>query len=86
MEKETRTTYQKELIEHSFYCDECERHLGTSKEFDDGWYQTFGEFQLRFKVDGWYYINKHLCEHCRNNIISKIKSALKDIGFKEGYE
>lgn len=87
MEKETRTIYQKELIEHSFYCDECGKHLGTSREYDDGWYEMFGKLELRFNiVNGWYHINKCFCEDCKNKFLSKIKVALKDIGFKSGYE
>lgn len=86
MEKETRTTYQKELIEHSFYCDECGKYLGTSKEYDDGWYKKFGEFELRVYVNDWYHINKCLCENCENKFVSKVRAALKDMGFKNAFE
>ena len=82
MEKVKETIRKVEIHEHSFYCDECGEHIGTSEEYDDGWYETYGNFELKFYVDGWYYIKKCLCETCRKNFINNVKAYLTDMGFK----
>lgn len=83
MEKEIKAVCKKELIKHSFYCDECGEYLGTSEEYDDGWYHKFGEFELKFYVNDWYRLDKCLCDKCRDNFTENFISILKNIGFKK---
>ena len=86
MEKTKITTRQIEDIEHSFYCDECNKYLGTSKECDDGWYKEFGEFELNLYINTWYHIKKCLCNDCRNKFLTNLKTVLIDMGFKNNDE
>lgn len=69
--------------EHSFYCDECGKHLGTSKEHSDGWYEEFGGLELKIYINGWYRLNKCLCDECRYKFLEKFKTDLFDLGFKK---
>ena len=66
---------------HMFYCDECGKYLGESQEYDDGWYDSIGEFETSYYLNGWYRMQKCLCDNCKKEIISKITSALQDLGF-----
>lgn len=68
--------------EYSFYCDECGEYLGTSTQFDNNWYQAFGELKLEIYINGWYRVEKHLCYNCKNKFIEKLKSDLYKLGFK----
>ena len=83
MEKVKETIKKVKQYEHSFYCDDCGKYLGTSQEYDDGWYEEFGEFELKFHIDGWYRINKCLCDDCRKKFIENLKVALKNLGFNK---
>lgn len=80
MEKVAEVGYK-----HSFYCDKCGEYLGTTDEWDDGWYAERGEFELRLYVDGWYHIKKHFCESCKKDFLDNMKAALIDMGFKEDF-
>ena len=69
---------------HKFYCDNCNKFLGESVEYDDGYYEEFGEFYLHFLVNKkWYKLNKHLCDNCRTKFLTKIKQVLKKMDFEE---
>ena len=81
IEKVEITTIEVERVLHSFYCDECNKHLGTSEEYDDGWYQDFGQFKLNCYIDGWYSVKKCLCENCKPKFIDDFKTILKNVGF-----
>lgn len=83
MEKTREIIKEVKQYEHSFYCDECNKYLGTSKEYDDGWYDDIGEFEMKFYIDGWYCINKHLCDECRKSFIENVKVALRNMGFEK---
>lgn len=83
MEKAKEIIKEIKRYEHSFYCDECGKYLGTSQEYDDGWYKSFGEFEIKFYIDEWYRIRKHLCDECRRSFIENLKVALKNMGFKK---
>ena len=74
-------TYTQE--EHSFYCDECEKYLGTSQEYDDGWYQKLGEFELDVYIDDWYRLKKCLCDECEKAYVDSIQTELINKGFKK---
>lgn len=86
MEKSETKIRKKEETIHHFYCDGCNKYLGETEEYDDGWYTKLGEFELKFYVaPGWYEIDKCFCDKCRENFINKVKNTLIDLGF-EGHE
>ena len=69
--------------EHDFYCDECEKFLGTSRELHDGYYPELGHYERHFYLNGWYKINATLCEECSEKKTNQIAQALMELGFKE---
>lgn len=81
MQKTIKEMVEIEEVSHEFYCDECEKHLGTSIECDDGWYQDFGEFEIKIYINGWYHIKKCLCDKCRYEFVEKLKTDLYNLGF-----
>lgn len=81
MEKTIKKIVEVEDIVHEFYCDECNKYLGTSYECDDGWYNRIGEFELKLYVNGWLCVNKCLCDKCKYEFVEKIRKSLFDIGF-----
>jgi len=84
MEKTETQTITTELYYHHFYCDHCGAHLGTSEEYDDGYYQRFGDFELKWYTPaGWYRQELCLCDECKEKHLSKIYSALEQLGFKK---
>lgn len=83
MEKTEKIIKKIESAKHSFYCDECNEYLGTSEEYDNGWYQEIGEFELGFYIDNWYRIKKCLCDNCRKSFINNLKVNLINIGFEK---
>ena len=82
MEKIEETTRTVKNIKHHFYCDECNKYLGSSTEYDDGYYETFGDVGFKFYIDSWYRIKKCLCDDCRNKFLDNLKYVLKNIGFE----
>lgn len=79
MEKIEKIIRTVEDVTHCFYCDDCNKYLGESKEYDDGLYRELGEYELHF---GNCYIKKCLCVECREKLIEKIDNALMELGFK----
>ena len=73
-----------EVINHLFYCDRCGKHLGTVEEYDDGWYETLGEFEQSFFIrpDGWYRVEKCFCEDCKVAFLEELKTTLQSMGFE----
>ena len=83
MEKTNVEKITKEYITHSFYCDECDKFLGTSPEHEDGWYTEMGGFELSFCLDDeWYKIEKHLCDECKEKVVERVKNSLLNLGFE----
>lgn len=83
MEK-TRTTQKiVEHTEHDFYCDECEKFLGTSKEYRDGYYSELGSYECSFYIRNWYRLKTILCEECADKKTKQIQEQLLNLGFKE---
>lgn len=81
---ETVTTRERiaAMAYHNFYCDECMRLIGTSFEFEDGYYEELGELELQLYVaPDWYKLKKHLCIKCREDYILKLKKSLESVGF-----
>lgn len=76
---ETKTTTRNI---HKFACDYCGAHLGESVECDDGWYQTFGDFELSWYTPaGWYCKKSCVCEKCKTKILPEIYDDLEQMGF-----
>lgn len=72
-------------IIHHFYCDNCNKHIGSSKEHDDGYYEEFGAFDLDFLLpDGRYYLSACLCEVCQHKYMETIQGMLQSLGFVKG--
>ena len=65
---------------HHFFCDDCGKFLGESKEWEDGYYEELGIFSTRY---GSYHIKKHLCDKCRDKFDDKIIQTLTDLGFQK---
>lgn len=83
MEKTTYETKTLSIAYHDFYCDDCNKHLGKVKEYDDGYYPSLGDFELQFFVlREWYALKKNLCDECKNKLVSKICTTLEEVGFR----
>lgn len=82
MEKITSKEVKSILNTHNFYCDMCEKHLGSTEEYDDGYYATIGDYDLKFNVDSeWYRLHRNLCIDCRAKMREEIINALLSMGF-----
>lgn len=44
---------KKEIIKitHEFYCDNCGKFLGSSEEWDDGYYEELGSFENKLYIN-----------------------------------
>jgi uncharacterized protein YlaI len=83
MEKVEVKTKQIEDRIHHFYCDDCDAYIGASQEYDDGWRQELGKFELKILMPrGWYKLEKCLCEKCREKFLDKVYTNLEFVGFK----
>ena len=83
MEKVETKTRQVEDRTHHFYCDNCGSHIGSSHEYDDGYYDELGEFELKILMPrGWYKLEKCLCDECRDEFLREAYAALESTGFK----
>lgn len=82
MEKITSKEAKSILNTHNFYCDMCEKHLGNTEEYDDGYYATIGDYDLEFNVNSeWYSLHRNLCVECRSKMRQKIIDVLLSMGF-----
>jgi hypothetical protein len=87
MEKLETNTCTIENVTHHFYCDDCNKYLGETEEYDDGYYHELGEFELSFYfLDNRYEINKCLCDECREKFLNKMLLILTELGFKPLYK
>lgn len=83
MEKIETNIIEVKEITHHFYCDECGDHLGSSDECDDGYYQRFGEFELKcYTPRGWYRLKKCLCPSCAQERVDTFCNTLEAMGFE----
>ena len=72
---------------HHFYCDECNKYLGKSEEYEDGYYEKIGEFKHNIQLsNGWNILEKCLCPKCKNKLINKIEGIAKELGYKKREE
>ncbi len=81
MEKHINVKKIMNIDEVEFYCDDCGKFLGKSEEYDDGYYEKLGEFEVKFNFNGWYKLEKHLCDECKEKETKKIEKSLKELGF-----
>ena len=82
MEKITSKEVKSILNTHNFYCDMCEKHLGSTKEHDDGYYATIGDYDLKFNLNSeWYSLHYNLCIDCKAKMRQKIIDVLLSMGF-----
>jgi uncharacterized protein YlaI len=67
---------------HTFYCDSCQKELGSSTEYDDGYVEEKGSYDFNTRVDshGWVGIHGYLCEECKKKVDDDIAHMLEDIG------
>ena len=79
MEKLEVKAYTGKETMHHFYCDDCNKYLGKTGEYDDGWCPEFGEFSVKF---GEYHIRKHLCDDCKEKFSERLEDALIELGFE----
>lgn len=86
MKKIEKVIREREEYKHHFYCDDCNKYLGVTEEYDDGYYEELGKLKLSFHLaNGWYGIDKHFCEECRKNYLEKLVNSLKELGFKNDW-
>lgn len=81
MEKRIEVKTNTIINEIEFYCDDCGNFLGKTEEYDDWYYEELGEFEVDFYFNGWYKLEKHLCDECKEKETKKIEKALKKLGF-----
>ena len=79
--------YTTEKCTHMFYCDNCGKELGSSHEYDDGWFQEIGEYTQTIFIDGdenirgRYTLKANYCPTCKAVITGAIVDELKILGF-----
>ena len=82
MEKKVEIEVKKTAIVHTFYCDNCNKELGESREYDDGYYEKRGVFEEKMYLHdgtGWVSIQGHLCSECKKLVCDAIKNGLQNI-------
>lgn len=71
-------------IKHEFYCDKCNKFLGESTEYDDGYYPEHGRREYSVNINGWLKFRGHLCDECNEFFVNKIRTLLiNNFNFKE---
>lgn len=83
MEKQKVNKIEKDEITHEFYCDDCGKYIDQSIEWEDGYYESYGDYEQQMFFKGsWWRLEKCLCDDCKNKYDEKITTMLKEIGFK----
>ena len=82
MEKINSKIVEMPQIIHEFYCDDCGEYIGSSDEYDDGYYYEPSVYELKYFLNGsWYKLKKCLCEDCVKKKNNTIKQMFLDNGF-----
>lgn len=86
MRKEEVKTIKRKAIVHNFYCDMCEKYLGRSFEYDDGYVEEIGEVTHKMYIEdlGWYVANNHFCKECLTKYRKNLEDNLISLGFRKG--
>ena len=84
MEKVITKIIEKEKRTHKFYCDSCGKYLGSSEEYDDGYYNEICEFSIDIhdRELGTYAIHKNFCNECKEKFLIKFRQILIENGFE----
>lgn len=85
MEKVINEEVVTQQITHEFYCDKCGKLIGSSKEWDDGYYEELGLYNQSINVtnDGWYKFSGHYCIDCKTAKKVEFMKLLFDFGFEK---
>lgn len=68
---------------HQFFCDECGQFIGESYEYDDGYYQEFGNYTPDVEINHvGYSLGKLLCDKCEEKAERELLQAIKQLGYK----
>lgn len=66
-------------IVHRFYCDECQKLLMESFEYDDGYYSEPRSLNKRIQIENKKFVYcKVLCEDCANKVNERFKEKILD--------
>lgn len=84
MVKESEEKIIKVRRTYSYYCDDCNVHIGDVVEYDDGYVpEPSGRVNLRWRVNNTEYsLDRFLCPECSNKLYIKLDRLLKDFGFE----
>ena len=69
---------------YEFYCDHCNKYLGTSIQFNDGYIEELGKYETHMYLNGkgWLHYETTLCDDCKDKTINNIYNSLKNLGFE----
>lgn len=84
-EIETKEVKTKQII-HKFYCDECQKHIGDSYEYDDGYYDELGnDISMIFCYkSAWFKLKRRCyCDDCYKPKEKELLEKLREIGFEK---
>lgn len=88
MHKTRTAKYEVEETIHQFYCDVCDEFLGESQEYEDGYYEKHGEYEIKFYMEPtktWYHLKKCLCKTCRDKFNTRLTTQIEEMGFKKDF-
>lgn len=77
-----RIAYHQKLTNaHEFYCDKCNKLIGSTFEHENGYYEKLGAVNIQFELHMRYKFNKTLCEYCYKQLIWKLDDTFLNLGF-----
>ena len=67
-----------------FYCDCCNAEIGVSEEFDDGYYEEFGEISTMIvtRFDNNPHVRNisgNLCDNCAEKFLKELDESINKI-------
>ena len=84
MEVEKIIEVTKTKKRHDFYCDNCKKYIGFSFEYDDGYYEKYGELEKNLYINNeWYKFKAILCNDCKIGFYNRLIQELEEIGFEK---
>jgi hypothetical protein len=83
MQKEEIINKNNSIIIHKFYCDKCGKFLGSSEEYDDGYYENKFTYEYQFFICNKWVVKKAiLCDEHRQEFEGSLITTLKNFGFE----
>lgn len=68
---------------HQLFYDECGQFIGESYEYDDGYYQEFGNYTPDVEINHvGYSLGKLLCDKCEEKAERELLQAIKQLCYK----